>query len=254
MKLLTLNLHCFAESNIPDKQKLISEYINQEDIDVIFLQEVAQTMGQPVLDGFIKEGNYGLVLQELLRQYGKQYHYYFDASNTAFGTVDEGLGILSKHPLFGLESFFVSRETSYDRWQTRKIVKGSIRYQDTTFDLYSVHLGWSDGLEVFEDQVDELWNHIDESRNVILGGDFNVSETSKEYQYILTKGLVDLYGDAAHFHDVTHRDYIDVKQEATRIDYFFGNHKYNVVKREVVFKEDRVSDHYGVMIEIEVKE
>jgi maltose 6'-phosphate phosphatase len=254
MKLLTLNLHCFAESNIAHNQDLIVDYVFQNDVDVIFLEEVAQYINSPLLNGNIKVGNYGQVLSDKLNQLGKPYYYYFDVSNQAFGNLDEGLAILSKYPLSHKESFYVSRETLYDRWQTRKIVKASIKYHNKRFDLYTVHLGWSDGFELFEDQVDALLDHVDFSNNVILAGDFNVSETSKEYEYIVSKGLHDLYGDESHFHDVTHLDYIDVKSEASRIDYIFSNKMYNVLSREIVFKEERVSDHYGVMVEIEVEE
>jgi len=115
MKLLTLNLHCFAEENISNNQDIIVDYIFKNDIDVIFLQEVAQYMNSPLYNGVIKLDNYGQVLSNKLNALGVSYYYYYDVSNQAFGNVDEGLGILSKHSLFHKESFYVSRETVFER-------------------------------------------------------------------------------------------------------------------------------------------
>ena len=105
-----------------------------------------------------------------------------------------------------------------------------------------------------KDQIDELMLEVDIDTLTLIGGDFNVSESSKEYQHILKQDLIDLYynNDEKYFNDKTHLDYIDVKKIASRIDYIFSNRKLKTLTREIVFKENRVSDHFGVMIEIEV--
>lgn len=253
MRILTLNLQLFQEELLERNQQLISDFIIDNDIDVVFLQEVAQLVNSPIYKDKIKIGNYGQILQDKLMDKGKSYDYYYDYGNIAYNSVDDGLAILSKHRLSHKESFYVSRETSYDRWWTRVIPKASIKYNGEIIDLISVHLGWTEHGEVFEDQVDNLMKHVDMSRTTIMAGDYNVSEESKEYKYIINKGLNDLYynGEDKYFHDVTHKPYIDVKKESKRIDYVLSNKKFNIIKREVVFKDPTVSDHYGVYIEIE---
>lgn len=252
MKLLTLNLHCFAEETIQQNQDKIAQFIYDNDIDVVFFQEVAQKMDSPIYDGQIKTDNYGKIVMEKLDELGVNYHYHFESSNRAFNDLDEGVALLSKHRIFNKECFYVSRETSYEQWHSRKLCKGSIKIHDDVIELVSIHLGWTGLGEVFEDQVDELFKHLNLENDILLGGDFNVSEDSFEYQYLISKGLKDLYynGEDKYFHDPTHRDYIDVKKEATRIDYILSNKMYQTVSRKLVFTEDRISDHYGVYIEI----
>lgn len=253
MRILTLNLHLFAEETISMNQERIAKFIRDYDCDVVLFQEVAQWENSPVYDGKIKVGNYALVIQDLLDDYGCSYDLFYDYGNRAYTNQEEGLAILSKERLLFKKSFYVSRETSYDKYWTRKIIKASIKYNDEIIDIISAHLGWSQGNELFEDQVKNLIGELDYDRTFILGGDFNVSEDSMEYQYLLSKGLNDLYysGDNEYFHDVTHLPNIDVKTDAKRIDYIFSNKKFLIKKREIVFKDERVSDHYGVYLEIE---
>ena len=253
MKILTLNLHCFAEEELQRNQDIISTFIAEEEIDVVFFQEVSQFINSPVYEEPIKKGNYGLEISNRLEALGYSYDYYYDYGNQAFGNQEEGLAILSKTRLGRKESFYVSRETSYDKYWTRKIVKASIKYNNEVIDLISVHLGWTGFDEVFEEQVDELMKHVDPNVTTILAGDYNVSEDSKEYEYIINKNLYDLYynGEKQYFHDYTHQPYIDVKKEAKRIDYVLSNKPFKTLEREIVFKDVQVSDHYGVYIEIE---
>jgi len=256
MKILTLNLHCFEEETLDDNQQLISDFIRELDIDIIYLQEVAQSFNSSVYDGRIKTDNYGKRIMDKLVNMGLTYFYYYDYGKQAFGKVDEGLGIISKYRMLNKESFYVSRETSYDTWWTRKIIKASIRYNNTIIDLVNVHLGWTGYDEIFENQVDLLIDNLDFDNTNLIAGDFNVSENSDGYKYVLSKGLNDLYfnNNMDYFHDVTHRDYIDEKKIATRIDYVMSNEEFDTKDRKIVFKDKRVSDHFGVYIEIEFKE
>ena len=252
MKILTLNLHCFAEELLEHNQEVIADFIFENDIDIIFFQEVAQHMDSPIYSGNIKVGNYGQKVTNLLSDMGQTYYYHYEPGNRAFNDLDEGLAILSKHRLLNKESFFVSRETSYDDWKTRKLVKASVKIDNELIDLVCIHLGWSDENEKFEDQVDVLMEHLDMSKKVIIAGDFNVPEGSDEYKHVISKGFNDLYynNEEKYFHDVTHQPYIDVKKEAKRIDYIMSNKTFNIINREIVFKEEKVSDHFGVLIEI----
>lgn len=253
LRLLTLNLHCLEETDIEEKQhKIIKEIIHKE-IDIIFLQEVAQYLASQIVYDNVKESNYAYQLQRRLHSKGHIYHLYFDTIKQSFGKYDEGIAILSRFPLHDVKSNYISKCTEYHFWRTRKMIKGDLQKKQHTISLVSAHLGWSDKYETFEDQVERLNAHIDTTNTVIIAGDFNVSPKTNEYTYIISKGLHDLYGANPHYlFDPTHINDMDVHQGSTRIDYIFSNHKLEVLKREILFTVDRVSDHYGVYLEIKL--
>jgi maltose 6'-phosphate phosphatase len=251
MKVLTFNLHLSQEENLDDNKERLSKYIIDNDIDVCLFQEVAQTAEFKEIEPNIKKDNYVLDLIHKLDFKGSKYYYYYDYGNRAYSSLDDGLAIISKYPLMNTESFYVSRETDYEYWWTRKIIKASIQYKNSLLDLISVHLGWTQHNEVFEDQLDELEKHINQDRHTILGGDFNVSSDSKEYDYISSKEWCDVYynGDIKYQSDPTHLAYIDVKTIPKRIDYIFTSFPVKTINRDIVFQHKPISDHYGVFVE-----
>ncbi len=253
LKLLSLNLHCLEENNIPEKQDLIVETILEKEIDIIFLQEVAQYADSPLLFENIKETNYGFEVQEKLRKKGVEYFYYFDIIKHSFGKYDEGIAILSKYELYDIKANYISKSNEFHFWRTRKMIKGDLHLQNNKISLVSSHLGWTDEYENFENQVERMLSHVDRNNILLLVGDFNVSPGTEEYKYILSKELVDLYGsNKKYLFDPTHKKNMDLHQGETRIDYFFSNHKLEVINREILFSRDTVSDHYGVFIEVKI--
>ena len=255
MKILTLNLHCFAEESIDKNQKIIANYISDNNIDVVLLQEVAQPIDGELIKGNIKKGNYAHTLQSLLKNMFANYNLTYDFGNKAFNIYDEGLAILSRESFVEEKSFYVSSKVDYEDWHTRIIVSAKIKVDGEVFNFTTTHLGWTDGEEKFEEQFDKLLSNLDMTETHIIAGDFNVSQDSKEYQYIVSKGLNDVYfnNEKRYFNDVTHLPYIDVKKEASRIDYIFSNKEYRVNNIRIAFKNKRVSDHFGVFMEITKK-
>ncbi|MBN2604621.1 MAG: endonuclease/exonuclease/phosphatase family protein [Bacilli bacterium] len=253
MKILTLNLHCYAEKDVQKKQQIIVDAIIEHEIDVILLQEVAQTEEKEYLFGDIKEDNYGYLLQQLLKSEGLDYDYYYQSSNLSFGSYDEGLAILSNRTLSNKRKFYVSKKINYDDWSTRLIVSAQIEYEGNIISFTSAHLGWTDKEEVFEDQIDRLFSNIDGVGIHVIGGDFNVSAGSNEYQYFISKGYQDVYfnHDEEYFTIPTHQDNIDVKKGSSRIDYILTNATYRLNRREILFVAYPVSDHFGVLVDID---
>jgi maltose 6'-phosphate phosphatase len=251
LKLLTLNLHCLEEENIPRKQEGIIAEILKKDIDIIFLQEVAQYIDSKIVQDTVKESNYAYNLQQILLEKGKQYYFYFEPIKKSFNIYDEGVAILSKYPLHDVKGNYVSNCQEYEYWRTRKMLKGDIERIDKTISLVSVHLGWTDGFEIFEDQVERLLAHLDEKNVLIVAGDFNVSPKTKEYSFLIKNGLNDLFGSIPKYlFEPTHIKDMDLHKGTTRIDYIFSNMKLEVLNREILFQEEKVSDHYGVYLEI----
>jgi maltose 6'-phosphate phosphatase len=124
--------------------------------------------------------------------------------------------------------------------------------EDKEINLSSIHFGWSDGYEVFEEQVDKLLENLDNSKINIIAGDFNISPGTKEYDYIIKKGYNDLFynNDMKYFNIPTHLSNIDKKDGASRIDYVMSNKKFKVLSKKILFNNDLVSDHYGVLLEL----
>jgi len=252
MKILTLNLHCFAEENIEENQQTIVDAILKEDIDVILLQEVAQPRTNKVVYDDVKEDNYGYVLKHKLENSGVNYYYHYQFGNQAFGLYDEGLGILSKTKLTDTSHFYISKTIDYNNWSTRIIVSAKTLIEGQEMVFTSAHLGWSDGTEVFENQVDKLMDNLKHSNINIIGGDYNISPGTTEYKHIINKGYIDLFfnNQDEYFNVPTHVKDIDGKDGSSRIDYIMSNTEFEVINRKILFDIKKVSDHYGVLIEI----
>lgn len=248
LKLLTLNLHCLVEDDLPGKQKLIAEAIEQYDADVVFLQEVAQTQS---LKG-IENDNYGMTLKRLLEEKEKQYHFYYEAIKDSFGKYDEGIGILSKHELRFRAAEYISKTRDYDNWKTRKILIMEDQDQLSGILFATTHFGWSDGYEVFEEQFETASRLFPMDRIVILAGDFNISSTSKEYDYIIQRGWYDIFSeDEALKHAPTFLGDNVALFENVRLDYILSNKPLKLLRGKILFMDQRVSDHFGVFAEIE---
>ena len=252
MKILTLNLHCFAEKDIVKNQKNIVDAILKEDIDIVLFQEVAQSKDLRIVFDSIKEDNYGYKLKQELAIKGANYYYHYAFGNQAFGLYDEGLAILSKTKLTNKSHFFISKTVDYNNWSTRIIVSAKTVIENKEIVFTSAHLGWSDGYEVFEDQVDSLMDNLNSDDINIIAGDYNISPGTKEYKHIIEKGYIDLFfnNEEDYYKTPTHVSDIDQKDGSSRIDYVMSNKEFNVIKREIVFNKDMVSDHYGVLIEL----
>ena len=253
MKLLTLNLHCFSEENIELKQKRIVDTILKEDVDVVLLQEVAQSRDSKIQFDDIKEDNYGYNIQQSLLRFGVNYDYHYKIGNQAFGLYDEGLAILSKAKLTDKRHFYISKTIDYYQWNTRVIVSAKSFIEGKHITFTSAHLGWSDGFEVFEDQVDILIGSLNNKDINFIAGDFNISPGSNEYNYLINKGYNDLFysNDTEYYNIPTHVSDIDQKDGSSRIDYVISNEEFKIVDRKILFNKDLVSDHFGVLIEIE---
>lgn len=252
ISLLTLNLHCFEENEIKKNQDEIVKEIIQKEIDIIFLQEVAQYHTNEIEFGHIKVGNYGYVLKSLLEEKGYRYYYQYEPIKYSFGKYDEGVALLSKYPIENVSSKYISKVQDYMDWKSRKYIKGTINVRDKRIDLYSVHLGWNDENESYLSQVKKLTKSIT-SEITLIGGDFNVNCGGELFNKTLNEGLIDLYGlDENKRLDPTHEDNLDVHKFSSRIDYIFSTKTLKVLDQCIMFKENKVSDHYGLYLKIQL--
>ncbi|MBM7588073.1 maltose 6'-phosphate phosphatase [Bacillus pakistanensis] len=260
MKLLTLNCHSWQEDNQMDKIKTLASVIAKKNYDVIALQEVSQLMERPIVKDPLREDNYCLILLDELKRLGvEDYELVWDFAHIGYDVYEEGVALLTKHPIVDTQSFFVSRSSDTSYWKTRKVIGVTISYFGNELSFYSCHLGWwKDDEEPFRSQVDALLSLIDLSKPAFLMGDFNnnASICDEGYDYLIGKELYDTYqlaevkdkgitveGDIAGW---------DENKQALRIDLILTNQSLKVGHSFVIFNgenEPVVSDHYGVEIE-----
>ena len=263
MKLLTLNCHSWQEEHQLDKINYLAKTIKENDYDVIALQEVSQHMLGKQFKGQLKTDNYVVVLQEALQKLGvNDYEIVWNFAHIGFQVYEEGLCLLSKHPIIEKESFFITQTEDTLNWKARRIVRATINYEGECVDLYSCHLGWwEDEEEPAKLQIEELNKRLNTQRRAFLMGDFNNNANlrDKGYDYMLRLGWIDTYQLAQEKdRGITVKGKIDGWEEnevGLRLDYVFTNRETNVKRSKVIFNGENkavVSDHYGVEVEIEL--
>lgn len=253
MKIITLNLHLWQEKNQLEKLKRVADYINENDIDICFFQEVAQKFDAPLLFDNIREDNNAyLVFKDLKAKYNISYEF----KKRGWGIFEEGLAIVSKYPIISKEWFFISKTQKLMDWKTRVILKVTYEVEGKPVHCFAVHMGWSDGNEVYEEQATNLMKEVNKCGNdlVILAGDYNCPRDVREYNcWDSLYSSVDLAGiDTANVPTFAFNldSHMDTKNK--HIDYIFFNKKLGIKEYRVDFKESDglVSDHYLVYTEI----
>ncbi|SDI59141.1 endonuclease/exonuclease/phosphatase family protein [Alteribacillus bidgolensis] len=258
MRLLTLNVHSWQEEDQLDKIKTLARVIQGNDYDVIALQEVSQHIDSSLVYKNIRKDNYALlVIQELQKLGNTQYQLLWDVSHYGYDEYEEGLALLTRHPVKKEYSFYVSKSKSKDNWKARKIAGGTLLVNGSPFSFYSCHLGWwGDKEEPYEQQVERLIKGVNHQHPFVLLGDFNAADTFKEegYDYVIKQGLFDTH---LHRNDVTIKGNIagwEENVEGLKIDHIFTSWKPVVSHSRIICNgknEPIISDHFGVDVQLE---
>ncbi|SDZ17002.1 endonuclease/exonuclease/phosphatase family protein [Bacillus sp. 166amftsu] len=263
MKLLTLNCHSWQEENQIEKIRHLAKTIQEEDYDVIALQEVSQSIKAQNVCGNKKKDNYGLVLLAELEKLGlRNYNIVWDFSHIGYDIYEEGLAIITKHPIVKQSSFFISESKDISYWKARKIVSVTISYKGKNITLYSCHLGWwNDEEEPFQDQVDCLIKNVNGNELSFLMGDFNNNARlqGEGYDYLMQKGFYDTYELALKKDEgTTVQGKIagwDENKQNLRIDLILSNKPTTVLSSKVIFNgvnRNVISDHFGVEVQLDI--
>ncbi|RAS75420.1 endonuclease/exonuclease/phosphatase family protein [Priestia endophytica] len=261
MKLLTLNCHSWQEDNQLDKLALLAKKISNEEYDVIALQEVSQHKDSAFIYENVREDNYAFLLKkELERIKKKHYEFIWDLSHIGYSVFEEGVALLTRHPVKEWFSFFISKSEDQNFWKTRKVVGARISYNGENVAFYSCHLGWwDDEEEPFQSQVDTLLANVKREKVFYLMGDFNndASIKGEGYDYLLSQGLYDLYNQAEEKdHGITVEGKIDGWSQNTqnlRLDLILSNVSIQPRCSKTVFngtEQPSVSDHFGVEVKM----
>jgi len=246
MKFLSLNLHCFEEDNYQEKLNRIIEFVRENNIDVCLFQEACQKMDAFKIDEFIRVGNNANIIANELN-----YNIYYKPMKISFDKYEEGLAIVSKHEIKNPICHSISHFREFSNWQRRFYVMCNIK----GLTIFNTHIGWS--IEE-ESSINQIKNMLDvtnkHEEKFILAGDFNHQYGSPEIEY-MKKHLFSLsdiaklepkdnptfFGEKGHLSD----DYDNMM-----IDYVFTNIREVPKHFEIVFKDNPVSDHYGIYFEI----
>ncbi|MFI8684456.1 endonuclease/exonuclease/phosphatase family protein [Rossellomorea sp. NPDC077527] len=259
MKLLTLNCHSWQEDNQHEKISILADDIAEKSYDVIALQEVSQLIESETVQGLIKNDNFALVLLgELEKQGVTDYSLVWDFAHIGYDIYEEGVAILTKHPIVEDHRFFISKSHDQSYWKTRKIVGATISYEGKPLTFYSCHLGWwTDNEEPFQFQVDNLMEQVTAESPFFLMGDFNNNALirGEGYDYLISKGLHDTFDTAAERDSgITVQGKIagwDENKLDLRIDLILSSEKMPVKSSQVIFNtvnKPVVSDHFGVEV------
>ncbi len=263
MRLLTLNTHSLLEKSYEEKCTIFADAAAKLRPDVIALQEVNQSVcAKPVhttLCGSIplKEDNHALKITRMLSERQADHYFTWLGIKCGYGRFDEGLAFLSRAPIEYEEAVLISKSDNYTDWRTRK----ALIIKTGGMNFCTSHLGWwDDEKEPFAAQFEKLNSHLLKYEQMYLLGDFNAPADKKGegYSLVLEKGWYDTFALANEKDDgfTVSGDIAGWEENAggkLRIDYIFSKQKVCVKKSRVVFdgkNEQRVSDHFGVMIDI----
>ena len=176
MKILSLNLHCFKEDNRINKLNIIANFIKDNDIDICLFQEAAQEINNHIIIDNIKDGNNAYHIAKILN-----YNIVFHPIKIGFVTLEEGLAVISKHPITDIKYDTISNTHEFSTWHKRDYLKVNIN----NYTFYNVHLGWDIAGEVGMEQIKRLLNATTKEKNkLFICGDFNYSDDSNEINYI----------------------------------------------------------------------
>ncbi len=256
MKIMTLNTHSLSEENGLEKLNKVAKFIQDNDVDVIALQEVNQSINADSVMApssyrgchQLKSDNYALALSSYL----EDYQWSWMPIKIGFDKFDEGLAIFSKTAIVSTEEFVLTNTDDYYNWKKR----AALAIESNGVWIYTVHFGWwDDEDEPFVHQWETLMNHVQDKKNVYIAGDFNAPDDRRKesYDYILQNGWIDTRTLAK---EVKGKETIpgkiagwDQEEKGMRIDYIMSNKKRLIKSHQVIFDQDRVSDHYGIILE-----
>ena len=263
LTVMILNLHCYQEDNQDSKFSQIAKAINELDVDIVCLQEVAELWNDGHGDW---ESNSAKIINDRLKP---PYHLFTDWSHLGFEKYREGVAVLSRYPMLKRESKYVSNSHNAFSIHSRKVVMAQVHVPNIgLINFYSAHLSWwEDG---FSEQFKRLcgWASDNQTADVsgtMLCGDFNIAPGSEGYNLVvnsheyddqfLSINAQDVFEkifkvNDSHWHDFVADDY--------RIDYIFMNKAsaLSIVSGKVLFTEEdygRVSDHCGYLMTFEPK-
>lgn len=277
MKLLTLNTHSWLEIHQVAKIYELAQFIAQNKIDVVALQEVNQFIHSSVVErplGYVggadrpvRQDNFALLLNKFLAELEQPYYWAWAVSHRGFERYDEGVALLTRSPMQRVECIDLSPAYT-DQDVARRVALAA--QLDTQYGggmwLVSTHMSWwkLQGCQLFASEFEILDRSVRElagAAPALLAGDFNnaAEVTGEGYELMQSLGWQDTYLTAARVegehtvHKAIH-GWDDLAQ-ALRIDLVLANQTVKVSQHSVVFPDtsyDALSDHSGLLLTLDL--
>ena len=180
LKVLTLNAHSLLEWDNTFCLENLTDAIIREDVDVVVMQEVNQTVEAPYAepdalkaDGYvpcdreakIRTDNYALSAAKLLKQKGREFSWTWGFAHPAYRHLEEGEAVLSRLPVLQADNVCVSTPAGH----CRRVIPGlQVQLADGPVWFRSVHMGWwKDEEDPFAGQWNKLNAHC-EARDAVV--------------------------------------------------------------------------------------
>lgn len=243
MRVLSLNLHCYQEKEPIKKLKIIADSILENDIDIICFSECAQRYFTPFVDKNIRKDNAAYLIQQALNtQSDSHYELHYEKVHFGYFGFIEGLAVLSRYPILNCESFYVSAQHSMLTPNTRKVMEILINVENQPIMIYNAHLGF-DRRNNFMTQFEKIHERASKHHiPSIITGDFNIDSKSMEYMEMMHYGYVDSYSFNQSEGDTWCKG-----KKSLRLDYMLARSSLKIQQYHHLFKENRVSDHLGIL-------
>lgn len=281
LKILSLNAHSLHGEDRRQNTEALCDFLKKERPDVIALQEVNQSADGEVADTDhtelyrtavtctrpepVKEDNFALELYWEMARRGVCYHFCWLPVKLGYGRFDEGLSFLCREPIRQACGFYISKTRSYENWKTRMALYAELK--ESGLYLCNVHTSrYDDEDEPFFEQWKRLDGRLPRKERLFLMGDFNnpAEIRGEGYDRIAESRYYDLYklADERRGGISTVSGEIDgwrdgkAPEGGGRIDLilsgFYPKAK-NIIYSRVLdgSRGDVVSDHYGIMVNIE---
>lgn len=244
MRLLTINLHCRQETAWRENLRILADFIKEQQVDVVLLQECAQ----PLETLELSSDNDVSQLKSLLENQGLSFDVGWTLNHIGFQSFYEGLGLLSRLPILETEEILISQSSDITDWQTRKAQIITLDIHGKVLNLCHLHLGL-EGNALSE--LLRLKNLV-ELKDFIIAGDFNIPDSSPTYREMRKiLNLPDVYEELVGSSDPTFFHGADGWEgiEGQRIDYVFGHRAVRIERVFLGTDAPRISDHAGLMVD-----
>lgn len=260
----------------PEKQlRILTQALSGGEYDVVALQEVNQlNNGDAIplqeLDSYVpcqdrvpvKKGNFAFQITEALKNSGQIWYWSWLPVHLGYGHYDEGIAIMTPHPIRKTDAFYLSATTDYQNFKTRMALGIQTVFTGNPEWFYSVQFGWwNDPEEPFSAQWDRFEDHTGKLEvPLYVMGDFSAPDDApgEAYDYIFShSNLTDTF-KIAEVKDSNltltgaEEEWKDPKdRRAMRADLILTDSGEPVLNSEVLFqgkRYPRISDHLGLEV------
>lgn len=260
--------------------KLMSEYIKENDIDILLLQEIDFKASRTY---FIDEAKFisertGLTYIAYAPSWDHRYipFPYFPISDQ-FGKMNSGGAILSRFPIVDNQVYLFEKPKANPFWYNafylyRFFQAAKIQIADKSFYFGNLHVEAFDKHSRMEQArtIVNLKQELVSAPWLVMGGDFNStpSYASKKSSFkgypeddyesddtleIFNQGLFDLKEIVSieeYQNEESHWFTFPTNKPDRRLDYLYVNENVSVIEKEV--GKSLVSDHFPLMMEIDI--